>query len=68
MAAALQDLASENAALARLDAELALAPTDLRAAFALLERAADQATAIAAMLVNEEAELKGWAQERSEVG
>ena len=34
----------------------------LRAAFALLERAAGQATRIAASLANEEEELKGWAQ------
>jgi cellobiose phosphorylase len=58
----IRDVAGENAALARLDAELEEAPADLRAAFAVLERAADQATAIAAALANEEEELKGWAQ------
>ena len=58
----LRNLARENAGLARLDAELVEAPADLRTAFAVLERAADQATAIAAALANEGEELKGWAQ------
>ncbi len=58
----LRELARENAALAKLDAELAQAPSSLRAAFALLERATGQATRIAASLANEEEELKGWAQ------
>jgi len=44
----LRDLARENAALARLDAELEKTPSDLRAAFALLTNATDQAAAIAA--------------------
>ena len=58
----LRDLARENTALAKLDAELEKAPSSLRAALALLERATGQATKIAASLANEEEELKGWAQ------
>ncbi len=58
----LRDLARENAALAKLDTELEKAPSSLRAAFTLLERATGQATKIAASLANEEEELKGWAQ------
>jgi cellobiose phosphorylase len=58
----LRDLVHENAALAKLDAELEQAPSSLRAAFTLLERVTDQATTIAAALANEEEELKGWAQ------
>jgi cyclic beta-1,2-glucan synthetase len=58
----LRDLVRENAALATLDAELEQAPSNLRAAFTLLERATGQATKIAASLANEEEELKGWAQ------
>jgi cellobiose phosphorylase len=57
----LRDLAREKAALAKLDAELEQAPSNLRGAFALLERATDQATKIAASLANEEEELKAWA-------
>jgi cellobiose phosphorylase len=58
----LGDLTRENAALAALDAELKEAPASLRAAFALLERATDQAAKIAASLATEEEEIKGWAQ------
>src|SRR6185436_9142625 len=58
----LRDLAHENAALGTLDAELEKAPSSLRAAFTLLERATDQATRIAAALANEEEELQRWAQ------
>ena len=58
----LMDLARETAGLAELDAELERAPSSLRAAFTLLERATDQATRIAASLANAEEELKGWAQ------
>jgi cellobiose phosphorylase len=61
-AGVLRDLARENAALAKLDAELEKAPSSLRAAFALLERAASQADKIVASLANEEEELKGWAK------
>jgi cyclic beta-1,2-glucan synthetase len=60
--AVLQDLSGENAALATLEAELAQAPSNLRAAFALLERAVSQATKIASSLVHEKGELKGWGQ------
>jgi cellobiose phosphorylase len=58
----LRNLADNNAALATLDAELENAPSSLRAAFALLERATGQATQIAASLANEKEELKEWAQ------
>ena len=58
----LMDLARENTALAKLDAELERAPSSLRAAFTLLQRATGQATMIAASLANETEELKGWAQ------
>jgi cellobiose phosphorylase len=58
----LRDLTPGNAVLAKLDAELEEAPSSLRAVFALLERAAEQATKIAAALANEEEAIKGWAQ------
>jgi cellobiose phosphorylase len=57
----LRDLARETGALAKLDAELEKTPANLRAAFALLEWATDQATRTAAALANEEEELKAWA-------
>ncbi|MGA3006477.1 MAG: glucoamylase family protein, partial [Opitutaceae bacterium] len=60
--AILRDLSGGNAALTRLDAELAQAPSNLRAGFALLEQAAAQATEIADSLANETTELKGWGQ------
>jgi hypothetical protein len=55
-------LARKNAALAELDAELEQAPSSLRAAFALLERVAEQAAQIAASVTDAEEELKGWTQ------
>jgi len=58
----LRDLSSENAALAKLDSELEKEPGNLRAAFALLERAAGQAAGIAASLANKEEEIKVWSQ------
>ncbi len=58
----LRSLARENAALAKLDAELEQAPPNLRAAIALLERAKGYATEIAVSLTNEQEELKAWAQ------
>ena len=58
----LREFARENAALARLDAELAQAPPGLRAALTLLEKARDEATLIAASLANEADEVTGWAQ------
>ncbi len=57
----LRELARDNAALAELDAELEKAPSNLRAAFTLLERTTGQATKLAASLANEEEALKGWA-------
>jgi hypothetical protein len=53
------DLAGPSAALAKLDAELEAAPSSLRAAFALLERATVQAAELAAAVTNEKEELKG---------
>ncbi len=58
----LQSLAGENVALAQLDAELAAAPTTLRAAHGLLERATNLALQIAASFANQEEELKDWSQ------
>ena len=58
----LRGLTRENAALAKLDAELEQLPGNLRGAFALLERAANQAAQIAASLANEKEELKRWAE------
>ena len=58
----LTELAGGNAALARLEAELEQTPSNLRAAFALLTNATDQAAAIAASLAGEEEPLRGWAR------
>jgi cellobiose phosphorylase len=58
----LRNLARENAALSQLDAELEKAPSSLRAAHALLERATSLATQIAASFANREEELKEWGQ------
>ncbi len=58
----LRELVHENAALAKLDAELEEAPSNLRAAFTLLERVTGQATQIAASLANQKEELNGWTQ------
>jgi cellobiose phosphorylase len=58
----LMDLAPGNDALAKLDAELAAAPSGLRAAFALLKRAADQATRFADTMAGEQERLREWAQ------
>jgi cyclic beta-1,2-glucan synthetase len=58
----LQALDPDNAALARLDAELAEAPGQLHTALALLEKATGEATSIAAALSNETEELRRWAQ------
>ncbi len=58
----LQTLVPENKLLAELAAELAQAPTNLRAAFVRLENATSQATQIATMLANEEKEISRWAE------
>jgi hypothetical protein len=58
----LRGLLPDNAALARLDAELKSAPSGLRAAFVVLHRAADQTTRIAQALAGAAAEPKEWAQ------
>jgi cellobiose phosphorylase len=58
----LRYLTPENPLLAKLDEELENAPSGLRAAFALLETAAGQASEIAAALANEKEECKGWTQ------
>ena len=58
----LRSLDADNAALAQLDEELAKAPTGLRAAFILLQRASDQATLIAAAMESRNEELKRWGQ------
>ena len=58
----LKELVSENRELEALDADLAQAPSGLQAAFALLKKATEQATLIAAALANREENLAGWAQ------
>ncbi|MDB6065411.1 MAG: Cellobiose phosphorylase, partial [Pedosphaera sp.] len=58
----LREMASENAALANLDAKLENPPFTLRAAHALLERATVQAAEIAGSLANEEGGAKEWSQ------
>jgi hypothetical protein len=58
----LQNLLPENLLLPELDAELAQAPTNLRAAFVLLESATSRATRIATALTNEENEITRWAE------
>src|ERR1035437_5853315 len=58
----LRDLALENAALAKLDAELEQATSSLRAAYAVLERATSLATQVAASLANRAEDLKEWGQ------
>jgi cellobiose phosphorylase len=57
-----KELTPEKSELATLDAELAQAPSGLYAAFALLQKATDQAARIAAAMENGEEELNGWAQ------
>jgi cellobiose phosphorylase len=61
--ARVRELAGGNSEWERLDAELANAPTTLRAGFALLQRATAQATRIAAAPGSEAGdELKWWSQ------
>jgi cellobiose phosphorylase len=60
--AILRERVRDTAALAALDAELAQAPTRLRAAHRLLAKATSQAAVVAAALENERSEVKGWAQ------
>jgi len=57
----LRGLAAENPALATLDAELQIAPADLRAAYALLEKTTGRAAEIAASMANLDQELSRWA-------
>ncbi|MCU0962515.1 MAG: cyclic beta 1-2 glucan synthetase [Pirellulaceae bacterium] len=58
----LHALARDHAALAALDAALVPAPTDLWAADAVLEKATDEATRIAAALVDTVEGTSGWAR------
>jgi cellobiose phosphorylase len=58
----LRTLVRENAALAKLDADLEQAPSGLRAASTLLENAARQAATLAAALAKEGSEIRGWVQ------
>ncbi len=58
----LRDVAGENVALAKLEAELARTPAGLRAAFALLTKVKDQAAEIAAALADREGEVKRWSR------
>lgn len=57
----LRDLAGENVALVALDAELAKAPTRLRAAVALLEKVTSEANKITVSVANQKDELRAWA-------
>jgi cellobiose phosphorylase len=56
----LKDMAHEKAPLIRLDEELKQPPSDLRKVIILLQKAAGQATEIAASLASETDQLKGW--------
>ena len=58
----LRDLAPDNVILAELDADLADAPSGLGAALAVLQRAKDQATTIAASLAADQTEAADWAR------
>ncbi len=58
----LRKLAGENATLAKLDADLAETPTSAASALALLERTAEQSTAISAALADTGDEVKRWAE------
>jgi len=58
----LRTLARENVALAQLDAELTHKPSSLQAAYALLQRVAEQAAQLDVEFANAEEELKGWVQ------
>ncbi|MEI7901077.1 MAG: glucoamylase family protein, partial [bacterium] len=58
----LRSLASEDATLAGIEAELAVTPSSLRVAYRLLTRAAGQASLLATALSSEKDELKDWAQ------
>ena len=58
----LRDLAPGDAALERLDAELATPPSNLGAAFAHLHRVRDQAAGIAAAMASRAEEPQRWAQ------
>ncbi|MHC1765711.1 MAG: glucoamylase family protein [Verrucomicrobiia bacterium] len=61
--AILRELPGANSQLDSLDADLANAPANLSAGFALLQQALDQAASIAAALRNEAGEeLKWWSQ------
>ncbi|HEX3717310.1 MAG TPA: glucoamylase family protein [Verrucomicrobiae bacterium] len=58
----LRTLTRDSIPMARLDAELEKAPAKLRAALALLQKAARDAAEIAASLENQSEEVKIWAQ------
>ncbi len=58
----LRELTGEDAELKILDADLRNAPSGLRAAFKLLEKAAGQAARIVASRISAREEIKGWAQ------
>jgi len=58
----LQDLLPENQSLAKLDMQLVPAPASLRAAFASLENATQQAALIATALANKEPAASRWAE------
>ncbi|HEY3914358.1 MAG TPA: glycosyltransferase family 2 protein, partial [Verrucomicrobiae bacterium] len=58
----LRSLTRDTIPMARLDAELRKAPAELRAAYALLQRAGADAAGITAMAANQSEEIKTWAE------
>ena len=60
--ALVRGLAGENVLFSQIDTELAQAPSDLRAAATLLQRAVEQSAKISNALANRDGDLKAWAQ------
>ena len=61
-----RDFGRDSATLTRLDAELEVGPSGMRAAYELLEKASTTATALAATLAGEESDFQGWLQKLEE--
>ncbi len=57
-----RDFGRDSATLTRLDAELAAAPSAMRAAYELLDKATAMATTLVATLTDEASDFKDWAQ------
>jgi len=58
----LRNLVGENGALEKIDAELEDAPSDLHAAFALLEKLTRLSNVIAAPMSNDDDKIKAWSR------